>query len=94
MAERHNHAMTERAGAARSHRRRPPVGPMAELGEGPVIAVDVEPNAERPQTSGRGAGSIADDARTVEFHQLDAAREAGRAAARVWLERGSVISVT
>jgi hypothetical protein len=28
------------------------------------------------------------------FHQLDAAREAGRAAAQVWLERGSVISVT
>ena len=127
-----------------------PVGPMAELGEGPVIAVDVKPNAERPQTPGRGAGSIADDTRTesegdggdpaglpmaitptlaetltrvlllgsantseaasrhadivirprvagiglLEFHQLDAAREAGRAAARVWLERGSAISVT
>jgi predicted acylesterase/phospholipase RssA len=127
-----------------------PVGPMAELGEGPVIAVDVKPNAERPQTPGRAAAASADDSRTdaegnggdpaglqmamtptlaetltrvlllgsantseaasrhadivirprvagiglLEFHQLDAAREAGRAAAQVWLERDSAISVT
>ena len=127
-----------------------PVGPMAELGEGPVIAVDVKPNAERPQTPGRAAAASADDSRTdaggdggdpaglqmamtptlaetltrvlllgsantseaasrhadivirprvagiglLEFHQLDAAREAGRAAAQVWLERDSAMSVT
>ena len=125
-----------------------PVAAMAELGEGPVIAVDVKPNSERPQTPRRAAASVADDdnrkesesdggdptglsmavtptlAETLtrvlllgsantseaasrhadivirprvagigllEFHQLDAAREAGRAAAQMWLERGSAI---
>lgn len=122
-----------------------PVGAMAELGEGPVIAVDVKPTSERPQTPQRGAAAIMDDDTLVEaesngayppgqqtamtpslaetlirvlllgsantseaasrhadivirprvegvglleFHQLDAAREAGRAAAQVWLEQG------
>jgi predicted acylesterase/phospholipase RssA len=125
-----------------------PVGAMAELGEGPVIAVDVKPTAELPQTSRRGAAAILDgDTRMraesdgahvpgeqtamtpslaetlvrvlllgsantseaasrhadivirprvegvglLEFHQLDAARDAGRAAARAWLEQGSAI---
>ena len=125
-----------------------PVGAMAELGEGPVIAVDVKPTSERPQTRQRGAASITeDDIRTqagsngahpaeqqtamtpslaetltrvlllgsantseaasrhaavvirprvegvglLEFHQLDVAREAGRAAAQVWLEQGAAI---
>jgi predicted acylesterase/phospholipase RssA len=127
-----------------------PVGAMAELGEGPVIAVDVKPTSERPQTSLRGAASITDDdtriqaesngpspagqqtamtpslAETLtrvlllgsantseaatrhadvvirprvegvgllEFHQLDAARDAGRTAAQVWLEEGSGLGV-
>jgi predicted acylesterase/phospholipase RssA len=39
----------------------------------------------RPRVAGIGL---------LEFHQLDAAREAGRAAAQVWLERDSAMSVT
>jgi predicted acylesterase/phospholipase RssA len=128
-----------------------PVGAMAELGEGPVIAVDVKPTSERPQTPQRGARATTDDdipvpaesngaylpgqqtamtpslAETLirvlllgsantseaasrhadvvirprvegvgllEFHQLDAAREAGRAAAQVWLEQGLTLPVS
>jgi EmrB/QacA subfamily drug resistance transporter len=118
-----------------------PVGAMAELGEGPVIAVDVKATFERPPTMKNGSGGSADrtridvdgaeTARTpslgetltrvlllgsaktseaasrhanmvirprvegvglLEFHQLDAARRAGRVAAREVLERGSTIS--
>jgi predicted acylesterase/phospholipase RssA len=122
---------------------------MAELGEGPVIAVDVKatferpptaPQATRPMTSNGNSGSAgghdvdvdrAQTARTpslgetltrvlllgsaktseaasrhadmvirprvegvglLEFHQLDAARQAGRVAAQEVLERGSTIS--
>jgi predicted acylesterase/phospholipase RssA len=118
-----------------------PVGAMAELGEGPVIAVDVKATFERPPTMKNGSGGSADGTRIdmngaetartpslgetltrvlllgsaktseaasrhadmvirprvegvglLEFHQLDAARRAGRAAAREVLEKGSRIS--
>jgi EmrB/QacA subfamily drug resistance transporter len=99
-----------------------PVGVMADLGEGPIIAVDVKTSferptqADRPAHSGRppslgetltrvlllGSQSTSESARRyanliikpqvggiglLEFHQLDAAREAGRAAAREALEQ-------
>jgi NTE family protein len=102
-----------------------PVQPMAELGEGPIIAVDVKmtfnpegdghratPAAERParvpslgETLTRvlllGSANTSDAARRyadvvirprtgsiglLEFHQLDAAREAGRVATSEMLE--------
>ena len=104
-----------------------PVGLMADMGEGPVIAVDVKPSYERPvvgaRRSGAGGGPrpptlgetlvrvlLLGSANTtqaarrhadlvinpqppgvglLEFHQLDAAREAGRAAARAALEDGA-----
>jgi len=118
-----------------------PVSAMAELGEGPVIAVDVKATFERSPTMKNGNGGAADGTRIdvdgaetartpslgetltrvlllgsaktseaanrhadmvirprvegvglLEFHQLDAARRAGRAAAREVLERGSTIS--
>jgi EmrB/QacA subfamily drug resistance transporter len=108
-----------------------PVQAMADLGEGPIIAVDVKASFERPPSDGRpgvepggaeapaerGSGAErppslgetltrvlllgsentsnsarryadliikphADGVGLLEFHQLDAAREAGRAAAR------------
>ncbi|HLJ04419.1 MAG TPA: DHA2 family efflux MFS transporter permease subunit [Solirubrobacteraceae bacterium] len=98
-----------------------PVGSMADLGEGPIIAVDVKATFERavgssPSSNGRtrearppslgetltrvlllGSANTSDAARRhadlvikpradgvglLEFHQLDAAREAGRTAAR------------
>ena len=102
-----------------------PVHAMADLGEGPIIAVDVKATFERP-ADGRpsvdgqpvrestpnlgetltrvlllGSANTSDQARRhadliikpraegvglLEFHQLDAAREAGRAAARETLE--------
>ena len=104
-----------------------PVEVMSDLGEGPIIAVDVkasfEPTAadvqkaQRRASSGRppslgetltrvlllGSANTSDAARRhadivikpraegvglLEFHQLDAAREAGRAAAREALETG------
>ncbi len=103
-----------------------PVGEMAALGEGPVIAVDVKASVERPSSSSGGDGAAAESEMRVpslgetlarvlllgssntsenarrhadwmiaprsqgvgllEFHQLDVAREAGRAAAREALE--------
>lgn len=102
-----------------------PVKAMADLGEGPIIAVDVKAtfgstatNGGPPQAQGRrqrppslgetltrvlllGSANTSDSARRyadivikpraegvglLEFHQLDAAREAGRAAAREALE--------
>jgi EmrB/QacA subfamily drug resistance transporter len=105
-----------------------PVATMAELGEGPIIAVDVKASFERPADAaraGEGDGDSRDTLRTpslgetltrvlligssntstaaerhadltirpraegvglLEFHQLDAAREAGRVAAREALE--------
>jgi EmrB/QacA subfamily drug resistance transporter len=124
-----------------------PVGAMAELGEGPVIAVDVKATFERlptappstpPMTNnGNGAsagGNNVDGSQTartpslgetltrvlllgsaktseaasrhadmvirprvegvglLEFHQIDAARRAGRVAAQEVLEKGSTIS--
>ena len=124
-----------------------PVGAMAELGEGPVIAVDVKASFERAPatrsmthngtgTSADGSGIAAGRSQTrrppnigetltrvlllgsantseaasrhadmvitpraegvglLEFHQLDAAREAGRAAAQEALEKGSAIRFT
>jgi predicted acylesterase/phospholipase RssA len=102
-----------------------PVAAMAEMGEGPIIAVDVKATIDRPvspsadsdappmrvpglgETIARvlllGSANTSEAAarhadlvitpRAVgvglfEFHQLDAAREAGRAAAREALERG------
>jgi predicted acylesterase/phospholipase RssA len=94
-----------------------PVGVMADLGEGPIIAVDVKTSFERPPQADRpvhserppslgetltrvlllGSQNTSESARRhanliikprvggiglLEFHQLDAAREAGRAAAR------------
>ena len=91
-----------------------PVAPMAALGEGPVIAVDIKATFERPAAApGRvhppslgevlarvlilGSADTSANARRhadwtivprdpgiglFEFHQIDAAREAGRAAAR------------
>jgi predicted acylesterase/phospholipase RssA len=104
-----------------------PVEEMAKLGEGPIIAVDVEATAEHPvdaeapghdigpaptpslgETLTRvlllGSANTSEAARRradlvieprvdgiglLEFHQIDAAREAGRAAARAALERSS-----
>ena len=108
-----------------------PVEAMADMGEGPIIAVDVKATFERPAADGeragaseptaraRGAGAAPEPRRDahpgaaarqrqhlrggpparrpvikpraegvglLEFHQLDAAREAGRAAAREALE--------
>src|SRR5581483_8268619 len=103
-----------------------PVAPMSDLGEGPIIAVDVkatfEPSpdgrpvdADRPARPPRppslgetltrvlllGSANTSESARRhadliikpraegvglLEFHQLDAAREAGRRAAREALE--------
>ena len=102
-----------------------PVRAMADLGEGPIIAVDVKATFERPPAGGARAqeqarrerppsfgetltrvlllGSAntseavrrhadlvikprAEGVGLLEFHQLDAAREAGRAAAREALE--------
>jgi predicted acylesterase/phospholipase RssA len=102
-----------------------PVQAMADLGEGPIIAVDVKATFERaadgrPLAEGRerrerapslgetlarvlllGSANTSDAARRhadliirpraegvglLEFHQLDVAREAGRAAARETLE--------
>ena len=105
-----------------------PVQTMADMGEGPIIAVDVKAAFDRQQH--RPAAASAPDARSsrppklgetltrvlllgsdstseatrhadlvirpqaggvglLEFHQLDAAREAGRVAAREALERAS-----
>ncbi len=100
-----------------------PVGVMADLGEGPIIAVDVKPSSEapgdragsedaprRPPSLGEtltrvlllGSANTSEAARRhadlivrpvapgvglLEFHQLDIAREAGRAAAREALDR-------
>jgi len=105
-----------------------PVRTMADMGEGPVIAVDVKASFEPPRSDGAAAGPGVDGKRParppslgetltrvlllgsqntseaasrhadlvikpqtagiglLEFHQLDAAREAGRAAARQALE--------
>jgi predicted acylesterase/phospholipase RssA len=99
-----------------------PVGVMADLGEGPIIAVDVKASFDRPaghsaatkeqarppslgETITRvlllGSANTSDAARRhadlvikpraegvglLEFHQLEAARKAGRAAAREALE--------
>jgi NTE family protein len=102
-----------------------PVRAMADLGEGPIIAVDVKATFERPPADGAraqqqarrerppsfgetltrvlllGSANTSEAARRhadlvikpraegvglLEFHQLDAAREAGRAAAREALE--------
>jgi NTE family protein len=97
-----------------------PIGVMAELGEGPIIAVDVKASFERsPSSNGAdrdrtpslgetltrvlllGSSNTTDAARRhadlvikpraegvglLEFHQIDAAREAGRAAARAALD--------
>jgi NTE family protein len=105
-----------------------PVQVMSDLGEGPIIAVDVKASFESP-TAGKttterrmaggrppslgetltrvlllGSANTSDAARRhadvvikpraegvglLEFHQLDAAREAGRAAARDMLENGA-----
>jgi predicted acylesterase/phospholipase RssA len=106
-----------------------PVAAMADLGEGPIIAVDVKATFERPPGSGRpgaerpvraprppslgetltrvlllGSADTSESARRhadliikpraegvglLEFHQLDAAREAGRRAAREALQTAS-----
>jgi predicted acylesterase/phospholipase RssA len=104
-----------------------PVQEMAQLGEGPIIAVDVKPSGERSANGGApsddsrpartpsigetvtrvlllGSVNTSEAARRhadlvikprvegiglLEFHQIDAAREAGRAAARVALERSA-----
>jgi predicted acylesterase/phospholipase RssA len=99
-----------------------PVGIMAELGEGPVIAVDVKATVEREGDGARaalrtprlgetlarvlllGSANTSEAARRhadlvinprpagvglLEFHQIDAAREAGRTAAREALEPAS-----
>jgi EmrB/QacA subfamily drug resistance transporter len=98
-----------------------PVGAMAGMGEGPIIAVDVKAAVDRPDSGPERAMRVPGLGETVarvlllgstntsesaarhadlvitpravgvgllEFHQLDAAREAGRAAAREALERG------
>jgi EmrB/QacA subfamily drug resistance transporter len=101
-----------------------PVGTMADLNEGPIVAVDVKatfdsqdgqarPRRERVPLLGEtltrvlllGSANTSDAARAhadliikprnegvglLEFHQIDAAREAGRAAAREALEQGAV----
>jgi NTE family protein len=99
-----------------------PVGVMADLAEGPIIAVDVKTSFERPQGPSQraraerppslgetltrvlllGSQNTSESARRhanliirpraegiglLEFHQLDAAREAGRIAAREALEQ-------
>ncbi len=105
-----------------------PVKAMADLAEGPIIAVDVKATFERPENSGGphdqaarpprvptlgetlmrvlllGASNTSEAARRhadlvikpraegvglLEFHQLDAAREAGRIAAREALEQAA-----
>jgi EmrB/QacA subfamily drug resistance transporter len=101
-----------------------PVKAMADMGEGPIIAVDVKaaferqnhgpaaPRSSRPPKLGEtltrvlllGSENTSEAARRhadlvirpqvegvglLEFHQLDTAREAGRAAAREALERAS-----
>ena len=99
-----------------------PVRIMADMGEGPVIAVDVKPTSERPDGAPRpssaaprpprlgetltrvlllGSANTSEAARRhadlvikpraegvslLEFHQIDVARAAGRAAAREALE--------
>ena len=97
---------------------------MADLNEGPIVAVDVKatfdsqdgqarPRRERVPLLGEtltrvlllGSTNTSDAARAhadliikprnegvglLEFHQIDAAREAGRAAAREALEQGAV----
>ncbi len=105
-----------------------PVRALADMGEGPVIAVDVKASFERSDTDGRQRGVSVDGQQSVrrpslsetvtrvlllgsentseaarrhadlvikprtagigllEFHQLDAAREAGRAATRAALD--------
>jgi NTE family protein len=107
-----------------------PVKVMADLGEGPVIAVDVKATFERPvgqrdhvvpdrearslpsfgETLARvlllGSANTSESARRfadltiqprvegvglLEFHQLDAAREAGRAAVDAALVEGSAV---
>ncbi|HEY4427140.1 MAG TPA: MFS transporter [Solirubrobacteraceae bacterium] len=102
-----------------------PVQTLADMGEGPIIAVDVKATfdhgngdgAERPRRAGvapglgetltrvllLGSANTSEAARRhadlvikpraegvglLEFHQLDAARESGRAAAREALESG------
>jgi EmrB/QacA subfamily drug resistance transporter len=103
-----------------------PVSTLADLGEGPVIAVDVkatfdngdrpsapeeQPRERRPPSLGEtltrvlllGSSDTSEEARRhadlvikprpdgvglLEFHQIDAAREAGRVAAREALEAG------
>lgn len=98
-----------------------PVAPMAQSGEGPVIAIDVKPRRSRSPGERRRSKSGPPLGETIarvlqlatadtteaterhadivirpgvegvgllEFHQIDAAREAGRAAARRALERG------
>ena len=108
-----------------------PVRAMADMGEGPIIAVDVKAAFQAPDGNGAAAGSGRDASRPqrppslgetltrvlllgsentseaarryadlvinprtpgiglLEFHQLDAAREAGRAAAREALDQTS-----
>ena len=99
-----------------------PVRVMADMGEGPVIAVDVKPTSDRPGGATRPSGAAprpprlgetltrvlllgsantseaarrhadlvikprAEGVSLLEFHQIDVAREAGRAAAREALE--------
>ena len=99
-----------------------PAGSMADLGEGPIIAVDVKASFERPGGSERreqapslgetltrvlllGSSDTSRAARAhadliikpspagvglFEFHQLDAARQAGREAAREALQQGTL----
>jgi NTE family protein len=107
-----------------------PVAPMAETGEGPVIAVDVKPRgsssgrrapesesgrkrsssvpalgetiarvlqlatADTTEAAARHADYViragVEGVGLLEFHQIDAAREAGRRAAREALEQGRV----
>jgi len=98
---------------------------MAQLGEGPILAVDVKPSAERSVDGGPwdearpartpslgetvtrvlllGSANTSEAARhadlvikprvegigLLESHQIDAAREAGRAAARAALEQSA-----
>ena len=105
-----------------------PVKAMADLAEGPIIAVDVKATFERSENSARsherdalaprvpslgetltrvlllGSSNTSETARRhadlvikpraegvglLEFHQLDAAREAGRIAAREALEQAA-----
>jgi NTE family protein len=108
-----------------------PVSAIADLGEGPIIAVDVKATfdtANRPAASREqpreprpprlaetltrvlllGSSNTSEEARRhadlvikprpdgvglLEFHQIDAAREAGRAAAREALEAGLPASI-